>query len=143
MQLRGHACVELAVRTTRREELVDVTARVQSAIEEIGLAQGAAFVYVPHTTAGVTINEGADPDVRRDLLVALARIVPDEGDYRHAEGNSPAHVKTSLVGSSVLVPVQDGEIRLGRWQSIYVCEFDGPRARTVWVGTGGGPSVAK
>jgi secondary thiamine-phosphate synthase enzyme len=134
--------VQITIRTGHREEFVDITDRVQDALQEAGLRDGLAFVYVPHTTAGVTINEGADPAVRRDMLAALTRIVP-EGPYEHDEGNSPAHVKTSLIGSSVLVPVEDGELKLGRWQSVYLCEFDGPRSRTVWVSSGGSPSVAK
>ena len=135
--------IELGVRTSYRDELVDITDQVQSAVREIGLRDGLAFVYVPHTTAGVTINEGADPDVRRDILMALSRIVPQDWRWAHGEGNSPAHVKTSLVGSSVVLPVEGGELQLGRWQSIYLCEFDGPRSRKVWVSAGGGPSAAK
>ncbi len=135
--------VELTVATRGAEELVDVTERVEKALAELDLSEGVALVYVPHTTAGVTINEGADPAVRRDLLAALARIVPADLPYEHDEGNSPAHVKTSLVGSSVLVPVEDGALRLGRWQSVYLCEFDGPRSRKLWVSAGGNPSAAK
>jgi secondary thiamine-phosphate synthase enzyme len=136
--------VELTVRTSRAEELVDVTDKVERALGELGLSDGAALVYVPHTTAGVTINEGADPAVRRDVLAALALMVPADQAFEHAEGNSPAHVKASLVGSAVLVPVEGGELRLGRWQSVYLCEFDGPRSRKVWVSAGGGgPSAAK
>jgi secondary thiamine-phosphate synthase enzyme len=135
--------VELNVRTSHTEELVDVTDRVQRALPELGLEDGVALVYVPHTTAGATLNEGADPAVRRDMLAALARIVPPDPGFEHAEGNSPAHVKTSLVGSSVLVPVERGELRLGRWQSVYLCEFDGPRSRKVWVSAVGRPSAAK
>jgi secondary thiamine-phosphate synthase enzyme len=135
--------IELGVRTSYRDEFVDITERVQEAVEELGLRDGFALVYVPHTTAGVTINEGADPAVRRDLLKALARIVPQDEAYEHAEGNSPAHVKASLMGSSVLVPVERGTLKLGRWQSVYLCEFDGPRSRSVWVASSGAPSAAK
>jgi secondary thiamine-phosphate synthase enzyme len=134
---------EVTVRTNHGEELVDITERVEEALARIGLRDGMALVYVPHTTAGITINEGADPAVRKDLLAALSRIVPEDEAYAHAEGNSPAHVKASLVGASALVPVEAGELRLGRWQSVYLCEFDGPRSRTVWVSGGGGPSAAK
>ncbi|MFN2432994.1 MAG: secondary thiamine-phosphate synthase enzyme YjbQ [Gemmatimonadota bacterium] len=140
---RSAAWVELAVRTSYRDELLDITEQVRDAARELGLADGLAFVYVPHTTAGVTINEGADPAVRRDILEALGKIVPEDLPYRHDEGNSPAHVKASLMGASVLVPVVEGGLRLGRWQSIYLCEFDGPRPRTIWVGAGGSPSLAK
>jgi secondary thiamine-phosphate synthase enzyme len=135
--------VDLTVRTGRAEELVDVTELVQGALEELGLDDGTVLVYVPHTTAGATLNEGADPAVRGDMLAALGRIVPPDASFEHAEGNSPAHVKTSLVGSSVLVPVVGGRLRLGRWQSVYLCEFDGPRSRKVWVSAVGGPSSAK
>ena len=93
--------------------------------------QGILYVYVPHTTAGVTINEGADPSVAQDLIAGLARLVPRDAGYRHAEGNSDAHIKTSLIGSHVVVPVEDGKLLLGTWQSIYLAEFDGPRTRKV------------
>lgn len=124
---------QLSVSTSRREEFVDITAEVAQALRESGLTQGAVLVYSPHTTAGVTINEGADPDVKRDMLAHLARLVPDHPDFRHAEGNSDAHIKTSLVGPSQLVPVEGGRLALGTWQHIYLCEFDGPRRRTVLV----------
>ena len=138
------AVVERTVRTRDRDELVDVTGVVAEAVRELELRDGVAWVYVPHTTAAVTINEGADPAVRRDLLEALRRIVRDDWPYEHAEGNSPAHVKASLTGSSVLVPVRGGAPALGRWQVVYLCEFDGPRSRTIHVGTlGGSPSTSK
>ena len=124
--------VELEVTTTARCELVDVTDRVRRSLAQAGLRSGAVLVYSPHTTAGVTIQENADPDVQHDLLLALENAVPDEpprGTYRHAEGNSPAHVKTSLVGASQLVPVVEGELQLGTWQGIYLVECDGPRRR--------------
>jgi secondary thiamine-phosphate synthase enzyme len=126
--------VRLEVKTRSREELVDVTARVREAVTAAGLRAGAVLVYSPHITAGVTIQENADPDVQRDLLLALGEAIPDApatGRYRHAEGNSPAHVKTALVGASQLVPVEDGALLLGTWQGVYLCEFDGPRTRTV------------
>lgn len=123
----------LSVSTSRREEFVDITAEVAQALRETGLAEGALLVYSPHTTAGVTVNEGADPDVRRDMVAHLARLVPVHPDFRHAEGNSDAHIKTSLVGPSQLVPVSGGRLALGTWQHIYLCEFDGPRRRTVLV----------
>jgi secondary thiamine-phosphate synthase enzyme len=123
----------LTLSTTRREDLVDITAEVARAVSDAGLAEGAALVYSPHTTAGITINEGADPDVRRDILAHLAQLVPNRADFRHAEGNSDAHIKTSLMGPSQLVPVTGGRLQLGTWQKIYFCEFDGPRKRTVLV----------
>jgi secondary thiamine-phosphate synthase enzyme len=137
------AYLELSVRTTAREELVDITDRVEAAVRELGLREATTCVYVPHTTAGVTINEGADPAVRRDLLTALARIVPEDQPFEHDEGNSPAHIKTTLVGSAVLVPVHGGALGLGTWQRVFLCEFDGPRSRRVRVGAGGSPSAAK
>jgi len=118
------------VRTRGRDELVDITDQVAQAVRESGVADGVATVYVPHTTAGVTINENADPSVVADLLAALDAAVPwRQGFYRHSEGNSAAHVKSSLVGCSVQVLVRDGELVLGTWQGIYFCEFDGPRSR--------------
>jgi len=126
--------VELHVSTSTREVLVDITAQVQAAIaESTRTVNGVVHVFVPHTTAGVTINEGADPSVTRDIIAGLARMVPRNAAYQHAEGNSDAHIKTSLMGSQVAVPVSDGKLRLGTWQSIYLAEFDGPRTRKVWV----------
>lgn len=125
------------VRTPERECLLDVTAQVSRAVEASGLRDGLCVIFVPHTTAGVTINENADPDVARDLLVQLARMVPRSAGYRHAEGNSDAHVKASLMGSSATVPVAGGRLALGTWQAIYLAEFDGPRHRTVHVTTAG------
>ena len=126
--------IRLDVPTRSRCELVEITDLVRSAVERAGVRGGAVLVYSPHTTAGITIQENADPDVRRDLLLALENAVPDvagRGAYRHAEGNSPAHVKTSLVGASQLVPIEGGALALGTWQGIYLCEFDGPRTRHV------------
>jgi secondary thiamine-phosphate synthase enzyme len=124
----------LRLRTRAACELVDMTAEVRAALGRAGAAGGVLVVFVPHTTAGVTIQENADPDVRTDLLLALENAVPatpHAGRYRHAEGNSSAHVKASLVGSSATVIVERGEPVLGTWQGIYLCEFDGPRTRTV------------
>ncbi len=118
------------VRTGSRDEMVDITAEVASAVGESGVADGMATVYVPHTTAGVTINENADPSVVHDVLAALDQAVPwRQGFYRHGEGNSAAHVKSSLVGCSARVLVGTGRLVLGTWQGIYFCEFDGPRSR--------------
>jgi len=121
------------VKTKSREELIDITSLVTTALQESTATEGMCLVYCPHTTAGITINENADPDVVRDLLFALDRAVPLEGGYHHAEGNSAAHVKSSLVGASCLVLFSDGRLVLGQWQSIFFCEFDGPRNRTVLV----------
>ena len=121
----------LNLETRHREELANITQRVQDLVNQQGAQNGALLVFCPHTTAGLTINEGADPDVKRDILLALQRLVPLQGDYRHAEGNSDAHIKASLMGSSVLIPIQNGRLQLGTWQAIYFCEFDGPRSRKI------------
>ncbi|MDB5313124.1 MAG: hypothetical protein JWO38_7326 [Gemmataceae bacterium] len=124
------------VRTGRRTEFVEITADVRRAVRDTGLRDGACIVYCPHTTAAMTIQENADPDVVHDLLAWLNQHVPkDVPGFRHGEGNSDAHIKSSLVGSSVTVLVQNGELVLGTWQGIYFCEFDGPRARKVNVQT--------
>jgi secondary thiamine-phosphate synthase enzyme len=126
--------VRLDVATRDRCELVDITGLVAAAVQDSGLRHGAVLVYSPHTTAGIAVQENADPDVRRDLLLALENAVPDapaKGTYRHAEGNSPAHVKAALLGASQLVPVENGQLQLGTWQGIYFCELDGPRSRHV------------
>ncbi|EGB15248.1 protein of unknown function UPF0047 [Pseudodesulfovibrio mercurii] len=123
----------LEIRTHDREELLDITPAVRRAIRENGWSDGALLLYCPHTTGAVTINEGADPDVVRDIVVNLRKLVPRQGDYRHAEGNSDAHIKSSMFGCDQLVIVEGGEVRLGTWQKIYFCEFDGPRTRKLWV----------
>jgi secondary thiamine-phosphate synthase enzyme len=123
----------VSVRTGRQVEMVDITGRVRQVVEQSGVTDGLCVVYVPHTTAGVLINEGADPDVMSDLVQALERMVPEQGLYRHGEGNSPAHVKAVLVGSSVTVLVEGARLRLGTWQAIFFAEFDGPRSREVLV----------
>ena len=121
------------VRTGSRTEFVDITARVRESLRSAGVDDGLCCVYVPHTTAGVTINENADPAVQADILKELNEIVPFDDGYAHTEGNSAAHIKASLMGSSVIVPVEGGEMALGTWQGIYFCEFDGPRSRRVYV----------
>jgi secondary thiamine-phosphate synthase enzyme len=121
------------IMTKAREEFVDLTAEVERLVAASGVKSGLCVVTVPHTTAGITINENADPDVRADMDMALRRIVPDALPYAHGEGNSPAHIKSSLVGSSVTLIVDGGRLRLGTWQGIFFCEFDGPRTRNAWV----------
>lgn len=125
--------VEIEVRTDERAQMVDITDRVQAAAAALGVSDGAVLVWVPHTTAGVTVNEGADPDVPRDMLLALERMVPWEAGYRHAEGNAAAHVKSSLMGCGQMVPVRGGRLDLGTWQAVWFCEFDGPRKRRASV----------
>jgi len=127
----------IEVRTASRTQLVDITDIVSDELAKSAVKTGACSVYMPHTTAGLTINENADPDVARDILAGLARLVPVKGDYRHAEGNSDAHIKASLMGFSLVVPVIDGRLALGSWQALYFCEFDGPRHRHFLVGITG------
>jgi len=123
----------ITVRTGEKRVLVDITDRVAGAVRSADDPDGVWMVYVPHTTAGVTINEGADPAVARDVLMAFERAAPEDLPYEHLEGNSPAHVMSCLAGASALVAVEDGELRLGTWQSVFLCEFDGPRTRNVWL----------
>lgn len=124
---------EIPVRTRSRNELVDITGSVHAIIEQSGIQEGMCHIYVPHTTAAVTINEKADPSVARDIGETLSRLIPEGEGYRHAEGNSDAHVKSTLVGVSAFVPVSGGELLLGTWQAIFFCEFDGPRTRRCHV----------
>ncbi len=124
---------QFEVKTHAKEELIDITPSVKNIITNSPVKNGVCFIYVPHTTAGVTINENADPTVRSDILAALCTIVPDSLPYRHREGNSPGHVKSSLVGCSVMILISDGRLSLGTWQGIFFCEFDGPRNRRVFV----------
>jgi secondary thiamine-phosphate synthase enzyme len=124
---------EIAVETRAHTQFVNVDRLIQQAVTEARLVDGLVHVHVPHTTAGITINENADPDVVVDMAAILERMVPWKGNYAHAEGNSAAHVKASLMGFSVTVPVQGGMLKLGSWQSVYFCEFDGPRRRKVWI----------
>ncbi len=121
------------VQSTSRTELIDITGLIQKHLDSKGITDGVVTVYVPHTTAGITINEGADPAVKSDILKVLNHIVPWEFGYSHMEGNSPAHVKTSLVGPSVQIIVEKGRLMLGTWQRVFFCEFDGPRTRKVWI----------
>ena len=123
----------IEVKTQAREELVDITARVGEELLASGVKDGICYVFVPHTTAAVTINESADPSVKEDILMTLRKIVPDSLPYRHSEGNSPAHVKASLIGSSIKVIIEEGQLSLGTWQGIFFCEFDGPRSRRVFI----------
>ncbi|MER3427940.1 MAG: hypothetical protein C4334_07545 [Pyrinomonas sp.] len=122
----------IKVRSREREQLIDITAEVARRLRETGAREGICYLYVQHTTAGLTINESADPDVARDMLHVLRRLAPrHDADYRHGEGNTDAHVKSSLMGTSLSIPFSDGELLLGRWQGIFLCEFDGPRERQI------------
>ena len=134
--MRGMATYRIKVRSREREELVEFTDEVRRRLRESGAREGVCHLYVRHTTAGLTVNENADPDVPRDMLHALRTLVPQHGmGFRHGEENSDAHIKTSLVGTSVTVPFADGELLLGRWQGIFLCEFDGGREREVIMTT--------
>jgi secondary thiamine-phosphate synthase enzyme len=124
---------DFTVRTQRHTEFVNIDRQVQETVRQSGVRDGVAQVFVPHTTAGITINENADPDVTADIQMVLDRMVPWQAGYAHNEGNTAAHVKASLMGFSTAVLVKDGALQLGTWQSIYFCEFDGPRSRKVWV----------
>ncbi|NIN63643.1 MAG: YjbQ family protein [Anaerolineae bacterium] len=127
----GDAVTEIRVSTKSRTELVDITREVQKAVAESGVQDGICHIYVPHTTAGVTINENADPSVREDILMELNKTIPFQDNYKHREGNAAAHIKATIVGSSETVPVEGGRLALGTWQGVFFCEFDGPRSRRV------------
>jgi len=121
----------LSVKSRSRTELIDITHEVQAAARQAGIERGLCMIYVPHTTAAVTINENADPTVRADILKILNQVIPFEANYGHLEGNSAAHIKATLVGASELVALEGGQLQLGTWQGIFFCEFDGPRQRKV------------
>lgn len=123
----------LSISTRQHSQMIEITAKVQEALHKSGVQEGQVVVYCPHTTAGLTINEDADPTVRADMLEMLDKLAPWQAGYRHAEGNSAAHIKSSLLGHSVTVLVEGGQLALGTWQGIFFCEFDGPRSRRVLV----------
>ena len=124
---------KIQIPTNSREQLVNITRHVQDMVDIQGWQDGVLILYCPHTTGAVTVNEGADPDVARDITVNLKRIVPLTGDYLHAEGNSDAHIKSSMFGCEQMIIVENGKLYLGTWQVIYFCEFDGPRTRSLWL----------
>jgi secondary thiamine-phosphate synthase enzyme len=123
----------LSIRTQKHTQFINITREVQAAAMQLGIQNGMITVFIPHTTAGITINENADPDVTADIMNALDKAVPWDAAYRHSEGNAAAHVKASMMGSSVQIIVEEGRLALGTWQGIYFCEFDGPRVRDIWV----------
>lgn len=125
--------ISFEVKTQAKEELLDITGRVKEAVLSSGARNGICAVYIPHTTAGVAINENADPSVKQDILMTLRKMVPDSLSYSHSEGNSPAHIKACLFGSSLNLIIDEGRLSLGTWQGIFFCEFDGPRTRKVYV----------
>ena len=124
---------EIQLQTQRQEEFVSITRLLREVVKNSGTNDGIVIIQVPHTTAGITINESADPDVVKDIARMLKVMVPDRFDYFHQEGNSPAHIKASLMGSSALVIIKEGDLMLGTWQGVFFCEFDGPRSRKIWV----------
>ena len=123
----------LTVKTTSKTQLVEITGDIEEAIRSEGVEEGICMLFVPHTTAGITINESADPSVKSDILMVLNKIVPWKEAYRHLEGNSPAHIKSSIIGISEVIAVEGGRLKLGTWQGVFFCEFDGPRTRKVHV----------
>ncbi len=123
----------ISVRTSRRMETVDITELIQEEVSRSGIDEGICICYVPHTTAGIIINEGADPAVCEDILDKLEQVIPRRGSYKHLEGNADSHIKSAIVGSSVTVIIERGRLLLGTWQKIFFCEFDGPRTRKVYV----------
>ena len=125
--------MNLSIKTSTKTELIDITSKIAKWVKESGVNEGLCMLYVPHTTAAVTINESADPSVRGDIMMVLNQIIPWDADYKHLEGNSPAHVKSTLVGASEVVAIENGSLVLGTWQGLFFCEFDGPRTRKVWV----------
>lgn len=125
--------MEYRIKTTKPQEFIDITNLINKEIKKRNIQEGIAVVFIPHTTAGVTINENTDPDVLEDILSSLNRVFPVRGNYRHYEGNSHAHIKASIVGSSCSLIIEEGRLKLGTWQGVYFCEFDGPRDRKVYI----------
>ncbi len=123
----------ISINTGNRSEMIDITSRVEEELRRSGLKDGVCFLFVPHTTAGITINEHADPSVEADIQAMFNKLVPWEASYRHLEGNSAAHIKSSLIGNSVIVLAESGRLKLGTWQGIFFCEFDGPRSRKLYI----------
>lgn len=123
----------ISVRTGRRQEFVEITGIVEDAVKKSGVKSGICYIYVPHTTCGLTINENADPSVKADILSKLEELIPENGRYSHLEGNSDAHIKSSILGHCLSVIIEEGSLQLGTWQGIFLCEFDGPRTRQIWI----------
>jgi secondary thiamine-phosphate synthase enzyme len=124
---------KLTLNTTEQTVMVDITSEIQKIVSKSSLESGICYIFVPHTTAGITINENADPDVRLDIIMELNKLVPFRDNYRHMEGNSAAHIKASLIGESKIIIIENNRLQLGTWQGVFFCEFDGPRRRQVWI----------
>lgn len=124
---------KISVSTKKRNEFVELTSKIEEIVRKIDIENGVCFIYVPHTTCGLTINENADPSVKKDIMDKLEQLVPENDRYSHMEGNSDAHIKSSILGHSLTVFVENGSLQLGTWQGIFLCEFDGPRTRQVWL----------
>lgn len=124
---------KFTIHSVDRTSIIDITQQIQSIVKKSGIKDGVCYIFIPHTTAGVTINENADPDVKSDMLMEINKVIPFSDSYRHIEGNSAAHIKASLFGNSETVFLKEGRLQLGTWQGIFFCEFDGPRTRQVWV----------
>jgi len=124
---------KISIRTSKRAELIDITGEIQDIVAKSNIKEGVCLVFCPHTTAGLTINENADPSVRKDITNALNKLVPENAGYAHSEGNADSHIKSSLFGASLTIFVRDGQLAFGTWQGIYFCESDGPRLREIWV----------
>lgn len=125
--------IEIKIKTQTREQLVDITSELEKLCSDNGWSSGVLTVFIPHTTCGITINENADPDVKTDMISFLNKLVPNSPDFRHFEGNSDAHIKASMMGSSENIIIEDGKLKLGRWQAVYLAEFDGARERNIWI----------
>jgi len=130
--------LEISLESNNRTQFLDITGQIEQAVQNLDIENGLVVVFNPHTTAGVTINEGADPDVVRDISATMDKMIPWQDGYHHAEGNSAAHIKASMFGSSVTIMVDNGQLCLGTWQKVYFCEFDGPRRRKFWVRSAAG-----
>jgi secondary thiamine-phosphate synthase enzyme len=124
---------KITIKTNSRSEFVKIDKHIQAIINETEIKSGICYIFIPHTTAGVTINENADPNVPRDIISQLSKLVPSEGGYKHIEENADAHIKSSLIGVSQIVLIENGKLLLGTWQSVFFCEFDGPRTREIWI----------
>lgn len=129
----GKKMEEITVRTSRREEFLDITHTISQTVKNNNWNDGILTVFIPHTTAGITINEHADPDVVNDIISELGKLVPQSRHYKHTEGNADAHIKSSLIGSSVSIIIENSSLKLGTWQGVFFCEFDGPRTRHIWL----------